>query len=51
MEFHEEIEYLIELLQKTDSNNNDIDTLDRLEKLLEEYAKGNQQRKVRRNYF
>ncbi|WP_378954735.1 hypothetical protein [Pelosinus sp. sgz500959] len=51
MEFHEEIEYLIEILKKPTSNISDIDALERLEKILEEYAKKNQQQKVQRNYF
>jgi len=46
MDFYEEIEYLIEVLNKSDSNINEIDALDRLEKLLEEYAKKHHQRKV-----
>jgi len=51
MEFYEEIEYLIDVLKKPDSNINDIDALDRLEKLLEENAKKHHQRKVWRNYL
>lgn len=46
MEFYEEIEYLIDILEKADSNINNTDTIDRLEKLLEEYAKKHQQQKV-----
>lgn len=42
MEFHEEIEYLIDILKKSDSNINDTVALDRLEKLLEEHVKKQQ---------
>ena len=39
MDFHEEIEYLIAILKKNDDNSSAVDTLDRLESLLEQYAK------------
>jgi|GEM_PF-3325184 len=46
MEFYEEIEYLIDLLEKNDSNINDTDRLNRLEKILEEYANKYHQQNV-----
>jgi len=49
VKFYEEIEYLIDVLKNADSNSNDTDALDRLEKLLGEYAKKYQQQKVRRD--
>lgn len=45
MEIQEEIEYLIDILKNPDSDINDTDALNRLEKILEEYTKKHQQRK------
>lgn len=44
MEFHEQVEYLINLLKNNNSNSPDTEALDQLEKLLEEYAKNYKQR-------
>ena len=39
MEYHEEIEYLISLLNKPKSKSDEIEILNRLEKLLEDYTR------------
>lgn len=44
MEFHEQVEYLINLLKNNNSNSTDKEALNQLEELLEEYAKNYKQR-------
>jgi hypothetical protein len=44
VEYHEEIEYLISLLNKPKSKSHEIEILNRLEKLLEEYTRNIHQR-------
>lgn len=39
MDFYEEMDYLINILKNADSDKNNNDALERLEKILEEYVK------------
>jgi hypothetical protein len=44
VEFHDQVEYLINLLKDKNSNSYDSEALNQLEKLLEEYAKSYKQK-------